>query len=159
MYLRTRNPYTAAGTGTLSETSPRHKEEDRRPVNKERLGVGGILNSQRGAPSYHLMSKGPWGQQACLGRGHPAVTAETWRLAREAQCGDSLTQDGDGCPRRRHVAELRAQHVGADAAGRGSAPGESVGSGHGGRRNHPPSKELPSRGVGSVEPGPCSEPP
>lgn len=57
------------------------------------------------------------------------------------------------------MAELRAQHVDADAAGRGSVPGESMGSGHGGCRNHPPSKELPSQGVRSVEPGPCSEPP
>lgn len=158
MYLRTRNSYTAAGTGTLSETSPRHKEEDRCPVNMERLGLGGILNPQRGAPSYHPMSKGPWRQQACLGRGHPAVSAETWCLSREAQCGDSLTRDGDGHPRRRHVAELRAQHVDADAAGRGSVPGESMGSGHGGCRNHPPAKNYPAKASGVWSQDPAQSP-
>ena len=75
------------------------------------------------------------------------MTAETWRLAREAQCGDSLTQDGDGHPRRRHVAELRAQHVEVDAAGRGSVPGESMGAGHRGCRNQPPppAKNYPAK--------------
>ena len=39
------------------------------------------------------------------------------------------------------MAELRAQHVEVDAAGRGSVLGESMGSGHRGCRNQPPPQQ------------------